>query len=108
MAMTEAEKREYIKTMLDDSTIADSLADMALLEAKENIFMRMYPTGNKPADVTEVPERYAILQCKLACRYIVRIGAEGEIAHNENGINRTYHSTDDRDLLADVMQVIRI
>lgn len=108
MAMTDTDKIEYIKVLLGDSTISNDVANVFLTEAKANIFMRMYPTGNKPVEVTEVPERYEILQCKLACRYIARMGAEGELAHNENGINRTYHSTDDRDLLADVMQVVRV
>lgn len=108
MAMTTEDKIEYVKALLDDTTIDSGLVTAYLTEAKANIFMRMYPTGNRPESVTEVPEQYEILQCKLAIRYISRMGSEGELIHNENGINRTYHSADDRDLLADVMQVIRV
>jgi hypothetical protein len=54
----------------------------------------------------EVPEKYEMLQCELATRYLQRRGGEGEITHNENGINRTYGSVNDSDLLQEVMQVI--
>lgn len=106
--MTDVEKIEFIKGLLGDSSITSVMANVFLTEAKENIFMRMYPTGNQPSTVTDVPRQYEVLQCKLASRYIARMGAEGEIAHNENGINRTYGSTDDSDLLGDVMQILRV
>ena len=106
--MTDAEKIELIKGLLGDSTITSVMATPFLIEAKADIFTQMYPTGNRPSTVTEVPQEYEILQCKLASRYYSRMGAEGEIIHNENGINRTWDSVDDADLLCKIMQVIRV
>lgn len=107
MAMTDEQKIEYIKATLGDSTITSVIANPFLVKAESSIFNRMYPTG-KPSTVTEIPAQYEVLQCDLAVRYISRMGAEGEVAHNENGINRTYGSVNDSDLLGEVMQIVRV
>ena len=65
----------------------------------------MYPFGI-PED-TEIPERYDYFQIRLAQRYFLRRGAEGEIEHNENGVNRTYQSVNDEDILRNIVQVAK-
>lgn len=58
--------------------------------------------GNKicriayPFDTTiaEVPSKYETLQVEAACYLLNKRGAEGEISHNENGINRSYEEAD--------------
>ena len=106
--MTLAEKITLVKTLVDnDSAATDALVTVYLLDAEAAIFNRLYPFG-APANVTTVPTRYERLQCKLAMRYFLRRGAEGEKAHNENGINRTYGSVNDEDLLAEVMQIVKV
>ena len=108
MSMTTAEKVEYVQALVDDPEATDARINAYLTKAASAIFARMYPTGNKPSDVTDVPERYELIQCDLAMRYFLRRGGEGETIHNENGIMRHYGSTNDEDLLMEVMQVIRL
>lgn len=107
MAMTDAQKISYIKSVLGDSSIDDSLLLNLLLFAKESIMLRIYPIGDIPTEA-EMPTKYDILQCKLVVRYYSRMGSEGELIHNENGINRTYGSVDDEDLLSEVTQKVRL
>lgn len=110
--MTIAEKITTVKTLTNESDLTDAFVTVYLNKAESAIRNRMYPF-NLPLDsdtgepiTFSVPAKYEMLQCELACRYILRRGGEGEITHNENGINRTYNSVNDEDLLMEVMQVI--
>lgn len=87
--------------------VGDSNAEVgAYLEsAKSAILSRAYPYD---ASHTEVPAQYDDLQCRLASRYYFRAGGEGEIKHSENGVNRTYGSVNDEDLLSEVIQYARL
>ena len=105
--MTEQEKIVYVQTLVDDSTATDALISAYLTRAKAAIFARMYPNG-VPDDVTDIPSRYEMAQCALAERYFLRRGGEGEKAHSENGISRTFGSVNDEDILMEVMQVISL
>lgn len=108
MSMTTSEKIAYVQALLDDPEATDTLINAYLIKAKADVFARMYPTGNRPAAVTDVPERYEIHQCLLARNAFLRRGGEGEISHSENGITRHYHSANDEEILMEVMQVIRL
>ena len=110
--MTTSEKITMVKTLVNDSTLTDDFVTVYLTKAESAIRNRMYPF-NLPLDKTteqpitfSVPAKYEVLQCELACEYILKRGAEGEITHNENGINRTYDSANSEKLLMEVMQVI--
>jgi len=106
--MTQAEKITRVKTLLDnDTTATDSLVTVFLAEARDTILNRMYPFGI-PTEVTDVPTRYDTFECSLAQRYFLRRGAEGEIVHNENGVNRTYDSVSDEDILRNIIQVAKV
>lgn len=104
--MTEAEKIETVQALVGFDEMATSqLVGVYLADAKDAILRRRYPFG--------VPENYDIsqydyLQCNLAMRYFLRSGADGEIAHNENGVNRTYDSVNDEDLLREVLQIAKV
>lgn len=104
--MTTAEKIANVQARVDDQSAADALVTIFLEDAAEAIFQRMYPWG-VPDTVTDVPARYERLQCKLAARYFLKMGGEGESLHIENGTHRHYGSVNDADLLQEVMQVIR-
>ena len=103
--MTQSEKITTTRTLINDSEISADTISVYLNKAESAIRNRMYPFS-MPTENFEVPSKYEMLQCELACRYISRRGAEGEETHNENGINRTYGSINDSDLLAEVMQVV--
>lgn len=95
-----------IKLRLGDSTITDDIASLYLHEAQDAIMRRLYPFG-APKDAS-FPHEYDVLACKLAVRYISRRGAEGEDVHNENGINRSYATVDDDDLLSVVTPFAKV
>lgn len=58
-----------------------------LESAKAVILSRRFPFGEPPA---EIEERYKDLQVRIALEMFARRGAEGQIAHSENGVSRTY------------------
>lgn len=104
--MKKADKIARVKTLLDnDAQATDSLITIFLDDAESAILNRIYPFGI-PEDA-ELPLRYENIQCKLAQRYFLRRGAEGEIVHNENGVNRTYDSVDDEDLFKTIVPIAK-
>lgn len=104
--MTLAEKIQMVQTLVNDSEATDALVTVYLTQAESAIFNRLYPFGIP--DGATVPTEYEVLQCRLAQRYFLRRGAEGEKVHNENGINRTYQSVSDEDLLSQIIQVAKV
>lgn len=98
--MTTADKISRIVTLLDnDEGATNSVVETYLYLAEQKILDRLYPFGI-PSNVTGVPARYDRLHIELAVRLFLRRGGEGESAHEENGINRTYGSVDDEDILS--------
>ena len=77
-----------------------------LAKAESVILRRLDPLDAVGATV--VPDKYEMLQCELAARYSFRAGGEGELAHNENGVNRTYGSVNDEDLLREIMPYVKV
>ena len=104
--MTTDEKITMVQALVSDTDATDALVGVYLKQAESAIYNRLYPFGIP--DAATIPMRYEVLQCTLAARYFLRRGAEGEIAHNENGINRTYQSVDDEDLLSQVIQIAKV
>lgn len=105
--MTNEEKITYTKFLCgDDAEATDALVGNLLTEAKLAILQRRYPFGLP--DDADVEPRYEGIQCKLASRYFYKRGAEGETAHNENGINRTYGSVNDEDLLMEITPIAKV
>lgn len=66
----------------------DELLNLYLENAKGIVLDRLYPFGI-PADAT-IPIRYFRVWLMVAEYLYQKRGAEGERAHNENGINRNY------------------
>ena len=105
--MKKADKIARVQTLLDNDPLATSELITIFLDDAENAIMnRIYPFG-VPEDA-EMPYRYESIQCKLAQRYFLRRGAEGEIVHNENGVNRTYDSVDDEDLFKTIVPIAKV
>lgn len=73
----------------DATADVEALSDYLLIAGQE-IMERCYPFGYK--DDAVVPKRYELLQCKIAAYLINKEGAEGQIAHSENGVSRSYES----------------
>ena len=107
--MTDAEKITMVRTLADENDatkMSDTVIAVYLSKAQAAIGRRQYPFG-LPTNFA-IEGRYEVLQCELAARYINRRGGEGETAHNENGVNRTYGSVNDEDLLCEVIQKVGV
>lgn len=93
--MTEVEKLSMLRVMVGQPATDENWSDDVLLSyltiAGEKIIKRAYPYDDT---VTEVPRRYGVLQCEIATYLLNKRGAEGQVAHSENGVNRTYASAD--------------
>lgn len=93
--MTEVDKLSLLRVMVgqpnDSDEWSDEVLESYLQIAGEKIINRAYPYDDT---VTEVPRRYGVLQCEIACYLLNKRGAEGETSHSENGINRAYENAD--------------
>lgn len=96
---------------LQDVVGEDATIDPVLM-AKNAILNRRFPYHDFPkgADaVTYVEERYRDLQFRIALDLYNKAGAEGQTAHAENGISRTYESSwISEQLLSEVTPLARI
>ena len=97
--MTKAEKIAMVQTLVESDAEATTEVVTVYLTLACNVMLeRLYPYDDSKT-ATDVPERYDTIQCELAARYFLRRGGQGEISHEENGVNRTYGSVDDEDIL---------
>lgn len=104
--MTDSEKITMVQTLIGDSEATDALVSVYLEDAKSAILRRRYPFGMpESADIEPI---YEMLQVKLAVRYFLRRGGEGEIRHTENGIDRAYGSVNDEDLMMEVTPFAKV
>ena len=92
--MTELEKLSMLRVMVgqpNEGDWSDEILNSYLAIAGRKIINRAYPYDDT---VTEVPRRYGYLQCDIAAYLLNKRGAEGQTAHAENGISRSYESAD--------------
>lgn len=73
--------------------ITEKVSDRELEDILESagavILSRRFPFGEWPA---EVEGKYKDLQIRIAVEMFNKRGAEGETAHSENGVSRSYSS----------------
>lgn len=103
--MTDNEKIERLAVLISPDTATDDLL-LYLLEQSEGIVLnRRYPFG-APEGATLSPLHEQI-QIRIALELFAKMGAEGQTAHNENGVNRTYEAADvSPSLLRQIVPVI--
>ena len=93
--MTEVEKLALLRAMVGtpntDESWSDDVLTSYLTIAGRKIINRAYPYDDT---ITDVPRRYGYLQCEIAAYLLNKRGAEGQTAHSENGVNRSYESAD--------------
>ena len=85
---------EILKRRIPEETNDDLLADM-LESAKAVILSRRYPVSPIPVDTNGIPVlemRFNDLQIRIAVELYSKRGADGQLTHNENGINRSYEN----------------
>ena len=81
---------ELLKAWLPD--VPDALLESALERAKLGILELRFPFGYDETQNLEA--QYKGLQVDWAIELISKMGAEGETAHSENGVSRSYESGD--------------
>lgn len=97
--MTSTEKIAMVKTLVEsDADATDDVVSVYLNLACHTMLERLFPYDPDKTDV-DIPFRYDTIQCELAARYFLRRGGQGEINHEENGVNRQYGTVDDEDIL---------
>lgn len=102
--MTLQEKLDLLKTMSGETDEAALSAYLGL--AGDHVLRRAYPFA---PDATIVPDKYARVQVEIACYLLNKRGAEGETAHSENGISRTYETASVPDsLLKQITPYVRV
>lgn len=87
--MLETEKIEMVKSMTGENS--DGVVSAYLKIAGNKICRKAFPFDPAAA---EVPEQYSLLQVEIAVYLLNKRGAEGETAHSENGISRSYEDGD--------------
>lgn len=100
------DKITMTKTLCGNESLETTLVETYLCLAEDKIKSKLYPLGT-PNDFV-MPSKYELIQCELASRMIARRGAEGEIVHNVDGVNRTYDSVDDQDILDRVVPFAKV
>ena len=84
----------------EDVTTLAAYLDMA----GDAVIRKAFPFRD---DVITVPVKYQQTQLKVAVFLLDKRGAEGEKAHNENGISRTYGGADiPEEMLRDVIPYV--
>lgn len=81
---------ETLKAWLPEYSNNEALLQSALDRAKQGILELRFPFGYD-AD-QDLEAQFMGLQIDWAIELIAKMGAEGEIAHSENGTSRSYES----------------
>ena len=90
---------ERLKIRITEKVNDIELEDI-LESAKAVILSRRFPFGEQP---TEIEDKYKDLQIRIAVEMFNKRGAEGETAHSENGVSRSYASANvSEDLLKEI------
>lgn len=80
------------KTLLSITGNSEDQVLLALFQiAGAKILERAYPFGTS---LTDVPERWQMKQVEIVVYLFNKRGAEGQTAHSESGVSRTYGSAD--------------
>ena len=79
---------DRLKIRITENVNDNELEDI-LESAKAVILSRRFPFGQQPE---EIEAKYKDLQIRIAVEMFNKRGAEGETAHSENGVSRSYSS----------------
>lgn len=90
--MTDVDKLSRLAALISPDTASQDLLSYLLEQAAGIVLNRRFPFG-VPEDAT-VPAAYEHIQLQIAVELFSKMGAEGQTAHNENGVYRTYEAAD--------------
>lgn len=86
------DKKEIVALMIQPDTAPENLLLALLQQAEAIVLNRRYPFGYPEGTV--VPPQYEQIQCRIAVELFSKMGAEGQTAHSENGISRSWEAAD--------------
>ena len=90
--MTNEEKIARLEVLISPDTASTALLENLLWQAEGIVLSRRYPFGT-PEGAT-VTSAYEHIQLQIAVELFSKMGAEGQTAHDENGVKRTYEAAD--------------
>lgn len=90
--MNMSEKLLQMKRRIEPDTVSDDLLSDLLNQAGAIVLNRRFPFGY--LEGMAVPSQYEQVQVAIALELYAKQGAEGQTAHSENGISRTYEAGD--------------
>ena len=90
--MTDNLKIEKFKVLISPETASDDLLLYLLEQAEGIILNKRYPFG--VPDGAELSMFHQQVQIRMAVELFNKMGAEGQTAHEENGIKRTWAAGD--------------
>lgn len=98
--MDENKKIEIVRKITEEND--DTVISLFLKMSEQIVLNRLYPY--ETAEEKRVwLEKYDMTQCRIASYLLNKRGAEGEKAHSEGGISRTYTSADvPNDLISEI------
>lgn len=86
------DKTEMFLKLIAPQTEKTELIEVLLEQAKQIVLNRRYPFGY--SETLSVPPQYEAIQVRIAVELYAKMGAEGEVSHQENGIKRDYAGAD--------------
>ena len=90
--MTDSEKRARLAVLIAHDEASDDLLHVILEQSAGIVLNKRYPFG-VPEDAV-IPAMYEHIQLQIAVELYTKMGAEGQVAHQENGVSRTYEAAD--------------
>lgn len=90
--MTNEEKIKRLAVLISPDTADSELLSLLIEQAEGIVLNKRYPFG--PAEGAVVPTLYEHIQLQIAVELFSKRGAEGQTAHGENGISRSYEAAD--------------
>lgn len=87
--MTDEQKLSMLATIVGETRL--EVLSTFLTIAGNKICRKAFPFDHR---VMDVPDKYAELQVEIAAYLMNKRGAEGEVSHSENGIQRIYENAD--------------
>lgn len=100
---------DTLKTLLgidNDDTESVEQLKIYLHIAERKVLNRLYPFGS---DNEFVPKKYEHKVLEIAQYLYLRRGSEGETAHSENGVSRSYEDADiPKSMLAEITPMVGV
>lgn len=90
--MTNEEKIKRLAVLISPDTADSELLSLLIEQAEGIVLNKRYPFG--PPEGAVVPAIYEHIQLQIAVELFSKRGAEGQTAHGENGISRSYEAAD--------------